>query len=549
MASIVSTVRWVRLLAIVASLSCCVFGAEKDSSLPPAERAWLAEHPKIRVGYDPGWPPFSLRDARGKFTGIDADTLALLSNRFGLQFEFVTRDTWAEVYAAAQRGEIDMLVGTARTLEREREFHFTRPYYTFPVVIVTRADEPIVWSVLDLVGRRVAGVRSYAATAELQRIYPDLQFVITDTAEEAMTLVADGGADAFMTNLPNASFLAKTRGLTNLKIAGVMLETFDMCYAVRQDWPELLRILERAIASLTEADRQRIVHPWIRVDYARVIRWDLVWKSALAVLALVGLAVAVMGARNRRLARELAERTKLLEEVEKAHRQLGELHRDKSELMNMAAHDLRSPLTAISLGIEHQRLGLGSSELDERLRSSVRQMSRLIDDLLDVHSLEEGRREFRFEPIDLAALVQGVAADLRPIAARKEIVLQQSLEGETLPRVSGDARALHQVVDNLISNAIKFSPLNSRIVLRVRRWNEFVRLEIEDEGPGVAAEEKERIFAKYVRGSARPTAGEKSTGLGLAIVRQLITAMNGRVWCDPAPGKGTIFVVVLLAAK
>lgn len=536
---------------LAASLGRCVAAAENDPALTPADLSWLAAHPVIRVGYDPGWPPFSLRDASGKFSGIDADTLAVLSRRYGFRFEFVTRDSWPEVYAAARRGEIDLLVGTARTPEREREFHFTRPYFSFPVVIVTRVDEPIVWSVLDLEGRRVAGVRGYVATSELQRIYPDLKFRLTDTVEEALTMVADGGADAFMTNLPNASFTAKTHGLTNLKIAGVMPETFDLCYAVRQDWPELIRILETACASLTEADRQAIVHPWIRVDYARVIRWDLVWKTALAALAAIGLGVGVMMMRNRRLARELAERGRLLEQVEKAHRQLGELHRDKSELMHMAAHDLRSPLTAISLGIEHQRLGLGSFELDERLRSSVRQMGRLIDDLLDVHTLEEGRREFCFAPIDFGALVREVAADLRPIAARKEIVLQQSLDLDQLPPASGDVRALRQVVDNLLSNAIKFSPRNSRIIVRLRRWNEFVRLEIQDEGPGVPAEEKERIFGKYVRGTARPTAGEKSTGLGLAIVRQLVTAMNGRVWCDaaPAPEKGAVFVVVLQAAK
>jgi len=76
-------------------------------------------------------------------------------------------------------------------------------------------------------------------------------------------------------------------------------------------------------------------------------------------------------------------------------------------------------------------------------------------------------------------------------------------------------------------------------------WNGRVRLEVRDEGPGVQIDEVERIFAKYVRGSAKPTAGEKSTGLGLSIVRQLITAMNGRAWCESTPGKGATFIIVL----
>lgn len=551
MAGIISGMRWVWLLAILAGLGCRLLGADgPNAPLTPADRTWLAQHPSIRVGYDPAWPPFSLRDGQGEFAGIDADTLALLSRRLGLRFEFVTRGSWSEVYEAAKSGEIDLLVGTARTEERERDFLFTAPYLSFPVVIVTRSDERIVWSVPDLAGRRIAGVRDYVTTTEVQRLYPELKFILADTVDRGLAMVSHGEADAFVSNLPNVSFVAKTRGLTNLKIAGVMPQTFELRYAVRRDWPELVGILERATASLSEAERQAIVHPWIRVDYARVIRWDLVWKVTLAALLIVALGLVMILGRGRRLARELADRSQLLQEVEKAHRQLGELHRDKSELMHMAAHDLRSPLTAIAIGIEHQRLGFGSAELDERLKSSVRQMGRLIDDLLDVHSLEEGQRQFRFAPIDVASLVREMALNLKSTAARKEIRIDCAPTEEVLPPAFVDDGALRQVVDNLLSNAVKFSPPKSRIDVTVRRWNEYVRLEIRDQGPGVPAEEKERIFAKYTRGSAKPTAGEKSTGLGLAIVRQLVTAMNGRVWCDNAPeGGGAIFVVVLPVAK
>ncbi|MEO7413329.1 MAG: HAMP domain-containing sensor histidine kinase, partial [Opitutaceae bacterium] len=253
--------------------------------------------------------------------------------------------------------------------------------------------------------------------------------------------------------------------------------------------------------------------------------------------------------RNRRLARELAARSVLLREVEKAHRQLEELHQDKGEMMHMAAHDLRSPLTALALGIEHLRLGNGGADLDERLKSSVRQMGRLIDDLLEVHTLEEGKREFNFAAVDVAALVREVIADLQSTAARKGSALNWVPPAEALASGFADETALRQVVDNLLSNAIKFSPAGARITVRLVRWDEFLRLEIRDEGPGVPTSEKERIFGKYTRGSARPTGGEKSTGLGLAIVRQLTTAMNGRVWCEDAPGKGAIFVVTLPTAK
>ena len=266
--------RWLLLAATCGCAAFCPAGAAAPAAseaqalaLNATERAWVAAHPVVRVGYDPAWPPFSVRSPEGGFSGIDADLLALLAKRLGLQVEYVARGTWSEIYEAARRGECDVLAGTAKTPEREKHFRFSQPYLTFPVVIVMRNDEPILWSPLDLAGRRLAGVKDYAPTTELARLYPSFHYQYVATVREAMEAVSTDEADAFVTNLPNASFIAKTRGLTNLKIAGVMPDRFDLRYAVRPDWPELAGLLDKAIASLSEEDRQAIIHPWIRVDY------------------------------------------------------------------------------------------------------------------------------------------------------------------------------------------------------------------------------------------------------------------------------------------
>lgn len=519
----------------------------KDFSLSPAERAWLDAHPKIRVGFDPGWPPFSIADARGEFAGIDADLLAVLGRELGVTFEAVARPSWPEAYAAAQRGETDLLAGTALTPERAKEFAFTEPYFSFPVVIVTRNDEPILWSVLDLAGRTVAGVKDYATTTEIIRRYPKLNVVTVGSVTEALKKVAEGEADAFITNLPNASFVTKTRGLTNLKIAGVMPERFEIRYALRRDWPELRAILDRAIAQLTESDRQALVHPWIRVDYAQVIRWDLVWKFALLVGGGLGAILGAVLYHNRRLQRELAARIQLQGEIEEAHNELVRLNEEKSELLQVAAHDLRGPLTTMQLVVDSS-LTLNATAGPDALRlveKQVKQMTALLNDVLDVEALESGRRAFALELLEPAEVVRSSIGRLTPMALNKGIRIACTL-GENLPHVHADKTALAQIADNLLSNAIKFSPRDSTVTLALRPWNEFVRVEVRDQGPGVPVNETERIFAKYARGSAQPTAGEKSTGLGLSIVRQLASAMNGRVWCEtPKEDTGAIFVFVI----
>ncbi len=548
--------RWLGLLAIF-FIAACALRADEGATpaalvLTPAEQAWVAAHPVIRVGFDPAWPPFSVRDAQGGCVGIDADLLKRIGRQLGVRFEFMTKRTWGEVYEAALHGETDLLAGTARTPEREKTFNFTAPYLSFPVVIVTRTDEPLLWSVLDLAGRKVVGVRGYAPTQELQRSYPEFRFELVDTTEQALRKVADGDADAFISNLPNVSFVAKTHGFTNLKIAGVLETTFDLRYAVRRDWPELVGLLDRAIGSLSEAERQALVHPWIRVDYAKVIRWDLVWKTALAVLGVVAVVIGAGIYHNRSLARELAQRIRLQHEIKEAHDQLVLLNDEKTELLQMAAHDLRGPLTGMQLVVDSS-LRLRAVPPDAALamiEKQVKQMTALINDLLEVEALEHGRREFRFERVDLGATLQASVAAAEAMANQKAIRLDRRI-AEGLPPVHADPTALRQITDNLLSNAIKFSPRESTVTLVLEQRDRVLRLEVRDQGPGVAAEEAERIFAKYARGSARPTGGEKSTGLGLSIVRQLATAMNGRVWGESreVAGGGGYFVLLLPVAE
>jgi len=540
--------RWVGVWSFVVAATMLA-AAEARIELSAAEREWVDAHPVVRVGMDPAWPPFSLTK-EGVCVGIDPDLLKRVGEKIGVRFELVTRATWEAVYEAAKRGEMDMLAGTAVTEERAKDFVFTAPYFTFPVVIVMRNDEPLLWSMLDLRGRRVVGVRGYAPTSEMQRMDPSLEFTLVDTTDEALRVVARREADAFVSNLPNVSFVAKTHGLTNLKIAGVIPLTFDLRYAVRPDWPELAALLDRAIAATAEAERQEVVHPWIRVDYEKVIRWDLVWKTSAIVLGVLGAVITAISYHNRRLARELAERIRLQNEIKEAHDELVRLNEEKTEMLQMAAHDLRGPLTSMQLVVDSS-LRLGAVPKDrglEMVEKQVRQMTGLLNDLLDAEALETGRREFRMERLSPTVLLQAAVAGQEQAAERKGVRLDVRI-APGLPMVEGDATALRQVFDNLLSNAIKFTPKETRVTAVMEMKNRHVRLEVRDEGPGVVEDETERIFTKFGRGRAKPTAGEKSTGLGLAIVRQLATAMNGRVWCECTGGRGGLFVVLLPAAE
>lgn len=243
-----------------------------------------------------------------------------------------------------------------------------------------------------------------------------------------------------------------------------------------------------------------------------------------------------------------------LKELEAANEELLRLNRDKSEFMSIAAHDLRNPLITINNDARslHEEFDMLGNEdilrIARRSERSSRQMLALIANLLDYNMIELGRFTPDMDDVDWRDYVEQTV-DLFSQQARAKQITVHTESADGLPPVRADRYGLGQVVENLLSNALKFSPPESLVTVRLRRAGAMVRLEVQDEGPGLTAADKEQVFGKFKRLSARPTGGEESTGLGLSIVKKMTEAMNGRVWCESESGKGACFIVELPAAQ
>lgn len=540
-------------LALTAVLFAAAFsrGWADRIDLSDTERAWIQEHPVVHFGYDPGWGPFSYTDADGAFAGIDADILKLIGERLGLTFKPVHSRSWPEAYEAGRTGTVDFLVSTAEEVGRERDFIFTRAYNSFPMAFVTRSESPAVMSMEELRGRRIAIVEGYVAAAVLARDHPEIKRVTVKSMEDAFLAVAAGRADVVATNIANANYMIKSLGVTNVKIAGVAPYLFELRYAVRKDEPVLRDLLDKGVASLSAKDRQDIVGPWVGVDYVRIVRWDYVMRWVLGGVALAALLIAIMVWHNRRLRAELDVRARIQRELEATQRRLEELNEEKSGMMHMAAHDLRNPLGSLMLNIDilKEEAAPGVREQLERMTGLVHQMIHMIRNLLDVQALEDGRRRLRIEPVEVEAEVEEVLASMEVQAARKRIGLSRQFAASASVAMA-DRAALRQVLNNLVSNAIKYSPHGRMVTVEIGPGAAGkIALRVRDEGPGISPDEMPRLFQKYVCLSARPTGGEQSTGLGLAIVKQLVTAMGGTVRCESETGAGAVFIVELPAAE
>jgi two-component system, NarL family, sensor histidine kinase EvgS len=539
--------RWRILWGALILLGAAACLQARPVELTPEDRAWLKTHHRILFSYDPDFVPFSYRDEEGRFVGLDADVLKVLAERLGVEFVPVYYRNWTEAYQAAKEREVLMLTSTASLPERTEFFDFTRPYVSFPVAILTRESGKNFDNIEQLAGRRVAAVKDYAPTLRLMREHPEVEVVECASVAEALRAVASGRADATLTNLVNASYEIRRSGLTGLKVAGVAPFTFELRYAVHRGEPALVRVLDAAVASLDEPERQALMAPWVKLESGAIVSWRSAVHWGILACVTVALIAGLAGWHNQTLRKELEKRQRLQEELEASHQRLENLNEENAGLMRMAAHDLRNPLAGLLLSIDLLKVGpvAKREETMDRMVVLINQLLAMVRNLLDVQALESGTRKMLVEPITIRTALEESLATYQAAATRKGIKLEIG-EISPLLAVMADRSAFRQVCDNLVSNAVKYSPTGSPVRVAANRAESGrVCIAVIDRGPGVLREEMDRLFQKYTCLSARPTGGEASTGLGLSIVKELVQRMGGSVWCESDPGHGATFWVEL----
>lgn len=232
-------------------------------------------------------------------------------------------------------------------------------------------------------------------------------------------------------------------------------------------------------------------------------------------------------------------------ELEAKNNELVDLNQEKNHLIGIVAHDLRNPLAsnisiAQLLKSESDSLSGDQVEYVDAMLNSLNRMNDMITRILDVKSVESKNVRLELEKMNLAKVINKVIVNFEDMAVKKNLSISFTAEDVYTYL---DKNFTTQVFENLISNAIKFSPPGKSIKIIIQDSDEKVNVSIIDEGPGFSKEDLKKLFGKFQRLSARPTAGEDSTGLGLSIVKKYVEAMNGSVWCESEHGAGATFVV------
>jgi len=337
----------------------------------PEERAWLAQHPVVRVAIDPQWAPVEFFDGDGVPHGMSLAYLDRISGLLGTRFEVVPGTSWVDAMHRLGEREVDVLPAITANAERTERMRFTAPYLSFPAAIFSAADVAYLGNLDALRGKTVAVVLGEALEPWMRSERPDLTLMPVEDTRAGLRAVADGKAFAFVGNLVTTSYYIGQSGLTQIKVAGETPFVYRLGMAVRDDWPILAGILQKGIEAIPVAERDAIYRDWTSIRYEHSIDYSLLWKGlAAAALALV----LVFAERTYRLnranarLRHLARDLSLVEERER-RRLAGELH--------------DSPMQKLALAqMQFGALGKDSaSESGERLETGLGLMREAIDEL------------------------------------------------------------------------------------------------------------------------------------------------------------------------
>jgi two-component system, sensor histidine kinase and response regulator len=266
----------------------------------------------------------------------------------------------------------------------------------------------------------------------------------------------------------------------------------------------------------------------------------------LVVIFLVVRAYLNLKQKNKLILVQSREIKRQIQEQEKRNKLVGDLVHEKQQLIGLVSHDLKGPFNRIFaliqlLEITNENLTPDQLEYLGKMHQIVADGLGMIRNLLDNRRLEDQGIDLASEPLNLSAVLGSLVKNYRTLSEKKSIHIHFEAPEEAI--VLADKLYIYRIFENLISNALKFSPEKRNIYVTIQEIDSKIEIKVKDEGPGISEDDQKKLYQKFQRLSARPTGGESSTGLGLAIVKALIEKMGSELRCESELGIGTTFIV------
>ncbi len=556
--------------------------------LTPEEKEWIRSHPKIRVGVDPEFAPFEFFDKNNRYSGFASDYISILNRRLGLNLEIVRRPPWKKVMSMVEKEKIDVLPAVGFTADRSRFLAFSTPYIGFYRMIFCRTEAPFISGPADLHDLSIA-VQVDSSHAGWIREHTGFTPVYYDTLEEVIKAVSSGKSDVFIGNLAASTYWIRKLNITNLRAAApVSMKRQLLHMAVRKDWPILVGILNKGLASITPQQSEEIRDRWTASGYNVGLSSQTVWQRIAMIVVPALLIIAFFWYWNRRLKREITLRKKaekalldsqkqLEDRVQDRTRELAEanvslkremlekdrlqtqLHRlEKMEALGLmaggVAHDLNNILTGI---VGYPDFLLVDLPEDSPLRRPLEAIkdsgSRAAAVVADLLTIARGAVVER-QPMNLSIVIEEYlhSPEFKEIKSCFPSITCTTVAAPDLKNILCSPVHIKKCVMNLLTNGFEAIAAEGTVSLETKNITfdesknnpspgpgDWVTLCVSDTGPGISPEDMEHIFEPFY---SKKVMGRSGTGLGLAIVWNTVHDHGGSIRVNSS-SKGTSFML------
>lgn len=511
------------------------------------EKQWLETHKKIRVIVNLSYVPFTLIDSKQEIRGITGDLLNLIHLQTGLTFEPVIVRSYDEMMAEMNKGDWDIAVPTLFDANHSDLISYTQPFVNTQFVSVVRKENLV--NAKLAAGMRVAISDEDPLLAEMQKKYPNIEWMPVKNVSVALNLVASDKVDAAVANRLAARYFSEhyyPNQLSWQAIPDAIPAAFTI--GVSSNEPLLKSILDKARDDIPQHETFQVTSKWLRLPSIKIETWELQNKSFYLITILATLLILSSTLWAIYLTIEIRKRKRsqnlLIQEKDKAQ----QASKENLESLSRISHEIRTPVSAIVGYLEllqHASIHFQPEDkvsIDQATKAA-HSLLKLIGDILNAEPLSTGMIDVSPKWGKINNLIMAEILFFHPVVSKKGLTLDYTSTPEARQAMLLDFQLLGKVLNNIIGNAVKFTQqggINISVELQNKKT---LLINVTDTGSGIPQEMQERLFETFIQTGYQTK--EQVSGLGLTISKALISKMNGSILLDSEVNKGTTITIIL----